>query len=132
MTLTNHPLPKVEEGGNIRIITFTGDKDRGFENVLAAELKGRSDDSGKCHLLLDFTNVESLSSVELGTLITLHKRMKASGGRLTLFNLSADIYEVFTITRLQTLLGICREEATEPSSDWVQSEDRWRDDGEPA
>jgi anti-anti-sigma factor len=129
MNLMNRLPPKVEQSGNVKIITFTGDKLRGFENVLADELKGRSEDLGKCHLLLDFTNVESLSSVELGTLITLHKRIKASGGRLTLFNLSADIYEVFTATRLQTLLGICRGEATESSSDWVQSEDRWRDDG---
>ena len=62
------------------------------------------------HLLLDFTNVEYLSSVELGTLITLHKRVKAFGGRLTLFNLNAQVYEVFTVTHLQTVLGICREE----------------------
>jgi anti-sigma B factor antagonist len=106
----NHLPPKVEKSGNVKIITFTGDEVRDVENVLAKELKGHMEDLGECHLLLDFTNVEYLSSVELGTLITLHKRMKASGGRLTLFNLNAQVYEVFTVTRLQTLLGICREE----------------------
>jgi hypothetical protein len=50
----------------------------------------------------------------LGTLITLHQRLKACGGRLTLFNLNAQVYEVFTMTHLQTLLGICREEMTNP------------------
>ena len=124
MSSPNQLRPKVEQKGNVRIITFTGDKLRDFENVLASELKGRSEDLGKCHLLLDFTNVESLSSVELETLIALHKTTKASGGRLTLFNLSADIYELFTVTRLQTLLGICREEAAASPSGWVQSEDR--------
>ena len=106
----NHLPPKVEKSGNVKIITFTGDEVRDVENVLAKELKGHMDDLGECHLLLDFTNVEYLSSVELGTLITLHKRVKASGGRLTLFNLNAQVYEVFTVTHLQTVLGICREE----------------------
>jgi len=106
----NHLPPKVEKSGNVKIITFTGDEVRDVENVLAKELKGHMEDLRECHLLLDFTNVEYLSSVELGTLIALHKRMKASGGRLTLFNLNAQVYEVFTVTRLQTLLGICREE----------------------
>ena len=106
----NHLPPKVEKSGNVKIITFTGDEVRDVENVLAKELKGHMEDLRECHLLLDFTNVEYLSSVELGTLIALHKRMKAFGGRLTLFNLNAQVYEVFTVTRLQTLLGICREE----------------------
>ena len=106
----NHLPPKVEKSGNVKIITFTGDEVRDVENVLAKELKGHMEDLGECHLLLDFTNVEYLSSVELGTLITLHKRVKASGGRLTLFNLNAQVYEVFTVTHLQTYLGICRED----------------------
>ena len=74
----NHLPPKVEKSGNVKIITFTGDEVRDVENVLAKELKGHMEDLGECHLLLDFTNVEYLSSVELGTLITLHKRVKAS------------------------------------------------------
>jgi len=107
----NHLPPKVEKSGNVKIVTFTGDEVRDVDNVLAKELKGHTEDLTQCHLLLDFTHVEYLGSAELGTLITLHKRMKASGGRLTLFNLNAQVYEVFTVTRLQTLLGICREVA---------------------
>lgn len=111
MSLLNHLPPKVELSGNVKIITFTGDRVRQVENVLAGELMGRTESLGECHLLLDFTNVKYLNSVELGTLIALHKRLKTSGGRLTLFNLSPAVYEVFTVTRLQTLLGICREES---------------------
>src|SRR5438094_7865562 len=106
----NHLPPKVEKSGKVKIITFTGDEVRDVENVLAKELQGHMEELTECHLLLDFTHVEYLSSVELGTLISLHKKVKASGGRLTLFNLNAQVYEVFTVTRLQTLLGICREE----------------------
>ena len=106
----NHLPAKVEKSGNVKIITFTGDEVRDVENVLASELQGHMENLKECHLLLDFTHVQYLSSVELGTLITLHKRVKASGGRLTLFNLNAQVYEVFTVTRLQTYLGICRED----------------------
>ncbi len=111
MSLTSHLPPKVEHSGNVKIITFSGDKVRDVEDVLARELKGRTENLEACHLLLDFTHVEFLNSMELGTLITLHKSVKAAGGRLTLFNLKPQVYEVFTVTRLQMLLGICREEA---------------------
>ncbi len=102
--------PKVEQSGNVTILTFTGIRTLTVDNILAYELESRPDKSVPCHLLLDFSNVEFLTSVELGTLITLHKRMKASGGRLTLFNLNAQVYEVFTVTNLHSVLGICRQE----------------------
>src|SRR5947209_6721822 len=112
---TIHSPPKVEQSGDVRVITFAADGVRDVEDMLARDLDGCTDDLGGSHLLLDFTHVERLGSLELGTLIGLHKRMKACGGRLTLFNLNAEIYEVFTVTRLQTLLGICRElEAAAP------------------
>jgi anti-sigma B factor antagonist len=111
---TVHSSPKVEQSDNVRVITFTADKVRDVENMLARELEGRTARLGACHLLLDFTNVEYLNSLELGTLLTLHRRMKAAGGRLTLFNLNAQVYEIVTISHLQTVLGICREGRASP------------------
>src|SRR4051812_29767442 len=105
------PAPKVECSGNATIITFTGNRSRGHDNMIAADLQGLTDDLGRTHLLLDFTQIEYLRSVELGTLIGLHNRVAASGGQLTLFNLSAMVFGVFEATRLQTLLDICREGA---------------------
>jgi carbon storage regulator len=100
-------LPKTEQTGTVKIITFTAGQVR-LENVIATELEGLTDDLGECHLLLDFTNVEYVTSVELGTLVSLHKKMKASGGRLTLFNLNLQVFEVFLATHLEALIGICR------------------------
>jgi anti-sigma B factor antagonist len=102
-------LPKVQRCGNITILTFIPDAIRDVENVIARELFGLTDGTGDRHLLLDFTNVEYLNSMELGTLVTLHKQVEATGGRLTLFNLSAQVFELFAVTRLDTVLGICRE-----------------------
>ena len=112
--------PKVERHGDITVITFTAGTMHDVENQIANELQGNTEGAGDSHLLLDFTNVKRLSSCELGTLITLHKKLIRSGGRLTLFNLSARLFELFSLTRLDTLLGICRESAiveTDPSAD---------------
>jgi anti-anti-sigma regulatory factor len=109
----------VEQSDNVRVITFSADGVRDVENMLARDLEGCTDDLGGSHLLLDFTNVERLGNVEMETLVGLHKRMKACGGRLTLFNLNADIYEVFTATNLQTLLRICRDGRTPPGGGYT-------------
>jgi anti-sigma B factor antagonist len=114
--MTQADTPKVEENGTVRVITLTSGILLEEDNVLASELEGRTDGLGGCHLMLDFTHVERINSVELGTLITLHKSLKAAGGRLTLFNLSTQVFEVFAVTRLDTFLCICREKAGEPDN----------------
>jgi len=108
--------PKVEQGGNVRIITFSDGKVRDVENVISRELEGQTEGVEECHVLLDFTNVECITSCEMGTLIALHKQIQTWGGRLTLFNLNAQIFEALTVCRLQTLLNICRESADFPCS----------------
>ncbi len=110
MTPGPHPPPKVERNGNITIVTFTADPLRDVENVIERELDGFVAGDGERHLLLDFTHVKSLNSVELGTLIALHKQVRAVGGQLTLFNLDAQLRRIFSVTRLDTLLAICRED----------------------
>ena len=113
---TRSNQPKVERSGNLAILTFTAHAIRDVESVIARELETFPAGTGGQHLLLDFTHVESLNSTELGTLITLHKRVAAAGGRLTLFNLSADVFRLFTITRLDTYLEICRTGAVASSA----------------
>src|SRR5688572_161388 len=100
MESITHLLPKMEGVGNVRIVTFTTGRPRDVNNIIATELASVRDTEGERHLLLDFTNVEYITSVELGTLIGLHKSVKASGGRLTLFNLNLNVFEVFAVTRL--------------------------------
>ena len=102
-------MPKVEVTGDVRIVTFTGKDGVDMGQAIARAL-GRHADTAGGHLLLDFTNVKSISSVDLGALVGLHKRVGLAGGRLTLFNLRPEIYEVFVVTHLQTLLGIGKKE----------------------
>ena len=57
-------------------------------------------------LLLDFSNVEHLSSAALGMLIKLNKQVGEQGGQLRLSDIAPPIYEVFKITRLNKLFEI--------------------------
>jgi anti-anti-sigma factor len=72
-----------------------------------------SNEPGRHRLRLDFAGVEFLTASALGHLVVLHKEAEAVGGRLTLYNVGAMVYEVFTATRLAGLLdvqleGTCR------------------------
>ena len=68
------------------------------------------DDQGHKKLLLNFTNVEYLSSAALGKFITLNKKVTGAGGKLVLCGIDPTIYEVFEITRLNKLFNIQKDE----------------------
>ena len=57
-------------------------------------------------LLLNFSNVEHLSSATLGQLITINKKVKEKRGQLRLAHIDPQIYEVFVITKLNKLFVI--------------------------
>lgn len=57
-------------------------------------------------LLLNFKNVDHLSSAALGMLITLNKRVKEQSGELKLSDINRQIFEVFKITRLNRVFEI--------------------------
>ncbi len=66
-------------------------------------------------VVLNFGKVEYLSSSVLGKLITFQKRLRTNGGELRLCCIRPQIYEIFEITRLNTLFDIypTEEEALE-------------------
>lgn len=57
-------------------------------------------------LLLNFKNVQHLSSAALGMLITLSKKMEGLRSRMKLCDINPQIYEVFKITKLNRLFDI--------------------------
>ena len=64
-----------------------------------ADLPGR-------RVILNFLGVHHLTSLALGELIRLHKRLAESGGELCLADIDPRIYELFSITRLDRLFRI--------------------------
>jgi anti-sigma B factor antagonist len=75
-------------------------------NQIGEQLSGIIASEPNPRMLLDFRNVEHLSSAALGMLITLNKLLIERQGRLVLANIHPQIYEVFKITRLNKLFNI--------------------------
>jgi anti-sigma B factor antagonist len=61
-------------------------------------------------VVLSFLGVHQLSSLVLGKLIQVHKRLSENGGELRLADIEPPIYEVFAITRLDRLFKIFERE----------------------
>ncbi len=57
-------------------------------------------------MVLDFANVEYMSSAALGMLITVHKKIRQRGGHMALCQVRPEIYEVFSITKLNEVFQI--------------------------
>jgi anti-anti-sigma factor len=65
--------------------------------ALVREMPGRN-------IHLDCGGVECFCSEDLATLLSLQKKVKEGGGRLRLFNLGPDQYDVLAATRLTKVL----------------------------
>ncbi len=98
----------IDEVGDVTVARFIDKKilDENNIQIIGTQLFGLVEEDGRKKIVLDFTNVEYLSSAALGKLITMDKKVKASGGKLRLCNIRKDIYEVFAITRLNKVFDI--------------------------
>src|SRR5947209_20277665 len=103
---------EVEDIGDVTVVNFTDRKILDEQNIqiIGEQLFSLVDELGRTKLLLNFGNVEYLSSAALGKFITLNKKVNAAGGRLILCNTDPQIYEVFEITKLNKLFNIQKEE----------------------
>jgi anti-sigma B factor antagonist len=103
---------EVEDIGDVTVVNFVDRRILDEQNIqtIGEQLFSLVDEVGRRKLLLNFGNVEFLSSAALGKLIALHKKLQAVGGRLILCNIDPEIYEVFEITRLDKFFNIQKEE----------------------
>jgi len=103
---------EVEDIGDVTVVNFTDKKILDEQNIqiIGEQLFSLVDDLGRRKILLNFSNVEYLSSAALGKFITLNKKVNSAGGRLILCNIDPQIKEVFEITKLNKLFTIHEEE----------------------
>jgi anti-sigma B factor antagonist len=103
----------VNQVGDVTVVRFRDHKIVEDINIqqLGQELFQLVEADSRDKLLLNFSSVDFLSSAALGKLITLDKKVKAHGGALKLSNIRPEIYEVFTITKLDRLFDIRDDEA---------------------
>jgi anti-sigma B factor antagonist len=92
----------------VTVVTFLDRKILDAANIqeLGDELYSLVEQDGHKKLVLDFGNVDFLSSAALNKLIVLDKKSKAKAGAVKLCNLKPEIQEVFVITRLNQLFDI--------------------------
>ena len=103
---------EVEDIGDVTVVNFTDRKILDEQNIqiIGEQLFSLVDEAGKKKILLNFGNVEYLSSAALGKLITMNKKVQTAGGKLILCNIDPQIYEVFEITKLDRFFKIEKEE----------------------
>jgi anti-sigma B factor antagonist len=109
------PTVALSQQKDVRIVEFTNSKIIDELNIaeIGQALTALIDQSPNPKLLLDFGQVEHLSSAALGMLINANGRIKSKNGQLRLANIKPQIYEVFLITKLNKLFYIhpTRQEA---------------------
>ena len=102
------PPVSVTQQKDIRVVEFTNNKILDEANIaeIGQALSAMIDDRDMPKLLLDFANVDHLSSAALGMLINANNRIKQRNGQLRLANIKPQIFEVFVITKLNKLFRI--------------------------
>lgn len=106
--MTVHRRIELSEAKGVTVVRLLDHKilDAGNIQELGDELFNLVEQDRVHSMLLDFGNVEFLSSAALNKLIMLDKKVKQHGGQLKLCNLKPEIQEVFVITRLNQLFQI--------------------------
>jgi anti-sigma B factor antagonist len=113
LVMAVHRRLEVSEVGAVTVVRFVDRKILDAANIqeLGDELFGLVEQESRKNLLLNFSNVEFMSSAALNKLIVLNKKVQGVGGKLRLSNLRPEIYDVFVITRLNTVFDIKADEA---------------------
>ncbi len=104
---------EVSDSASVSVIRFLDQKIIDPEAIqeLGQELFDLVERDERKKLVLNFENVEFLSSAALGKLITFDKKAKRSEAQLILTNISPEIFQVFAITNLDKLFQIKDSEA---------------------
>jgi anti-anti-sigma factor len=99
---------KVDYGIDKTFITFNDEsileehKIKKLESAIVPVINEKGDGE----LILNFCNVQSMSSSVLGLLVKIHKKVCELDGHLKLLNLNPNIYKVFEITQLTKVFDI--------------------------
>ncbi len=103
---------EVEDIGDVTVVNFTDKKILDEQNIqiIGDNLFKLVDELGRKNILLNFSNVEYLSSAALGKLISLNRKVNNVSGKLILCCISPQIFEVFEITRLNRVFTIQKTE----------------------
>ena len=112
MSSANRRHLRLETIDGVTVVSFVDTKIVTEENIqeVGDQLYSLVEDDGFKQILLNFGNVQYLSSAALGKLINLKKKVGAVKGKLKLCCIHPDLLEVFKITRLDQVFEIYPDE----------------------
>lgn len=98
----------IRKDGNVDIVELLDKNilDEAYIQQIGEEIANIIDVNPSPRLLIDFKNVEHLSSAALGTLININNKVRQKDGILRLANIATQLLEVFKITKLDHLFHI--------------------------
>ena len=100
---------------SVKLVQFTSNRILDEANIaeIRSALHALIEQQATPEILIDFSNVDHLSSAALGVLIDINKRVREKNGKLRLASIKPQIYDVFVITKLNQLFKILssRQEA---------------------
>jgi anti-sigma B factor antagonist len=99
----------IQSSGNYTVVEFLTSSlmDPVQLESIGARLYRLVDEEDKRGIILDFAQVEFISSQFIGILLTLHKKLgEVKGGKLVLCGVGPRLSELIKITRLDRLLTI--------------------------
>jgi anti-sigma B factor antagonist len=104
----SNSLIRVREQDGVKRIEFLERNILDEANIqqIGEEIGRIVDGQERPRVLINFHNVDHLSSAALGTLITINNKIRGKDGQLRLAEIDPQIYEVFVITKLNKLFQI--------------------------
>ena len=94
---------------DVHIVAFTGSLDSGTSPEAQKSLGAILASANK--VVLDFTELDYISSAGLRVLLGAAKQLRASGGKLGMFGLNQSVREVFDISGFSSILPVYQSEA---------------------
>ncbi|GAC1313329.1 MAG: hypothetical protein NVSMB14_14610 [Isosphaeraceae bacterium] len=113
MALTPRLHIQTEKIGPITVVRFKVDRLIADEDIIEFEDEINRQTNGPApQILLDFKGLRQMSSSALGKLLALRRKIAEAHGEFKLCSLSADLREVFEITKLNQTFSIFDDEAS--------------------
>jgi len=99
----------IREVNGVNIVEFTGNLDTNTAPEAENQINGLLD-GGAAKILVNFENLNYISSAGLRVLLATAKKMMASGGSLKICALNSTVQEVFDISGFSTILSLAANE----------------------
>jgi anti-sigma B factor antagonist len=96
--------------GDVKVVQFQGT----IDTNTSEEAKTHIDElltQGARKILVDFSELEFLSSVGLRVLLGATKDLKAVGGGLRVCNLNETVQDIFDMSGFSTIIGVFKNES---------------------